>query len=63
MTRYSLGGCLYEWQEVEGPAPKDDEKTDPPNILRVAFVRPEPYRLGDARRMCEAEAQQSGVLP
>ena len=20
-----LGGCLYEWEEVEGPAPKDYE--------------------------------------
>jgi hypothetical protein len=51
-----LGGGLYEWEEVEGPAAKDDE-ADSPNILRAELVRPEPYRLGDARRKREAEAQ------
>ena len=51
-----LGGCLYEWQEVEGPAAKDDQ-SDSPNILRVELVGTEPYRLGDARRKREAEAQ------
>jgi hypothetical protein len=56
-----LGGCLYEWEEVEGPAAKDNE-ADSPNILRVELVGTEPYRLGDARRKREAEAQQNGVL-
>jgi hypothetical protein len=56
-----LGGCLYEWEEVEGPATKDDH-ADSPNILRVELVGTEPYRLGDARRKLEAEAQQNGVL-
>ena len=31
-----LGGFLYEWEEVEGTAAKDD-KADSPNILRVEF--------------------------
>jgi hypothetical protein len=57
----ALGACLYEWEEVEGPATKDDE-ADSPNILRVELVGTEPYRLGDARRKHEAEAQQNGVL-
>jgi hypothetical protein len=56
-----LGGCLYEWEEVEGPGARDDE-ADSPNILRVQLVGTEPYRLGDARRKREAEAQQNGVL-
>jgi hypothetical protein len=51
-----LGGCLYEWEEVGGPTTKDDE-ADSPNILRVELVATEPYRLGDARRKREAEAQ------
>lgn len=51
------GGCLCEWEEVEGPRAKDDE-ADSPNILRVELVGTEPYRLGDARRKREAEAQQ-----
>jgi hypothetical protein len=56
-----LGGCLHEWEEVEGPAAKVDE-ADSPNILRVELVGTEPYRLGDARRKREAEAQQDGVM-
>jgi len=51
-----LGGCLFEWEEVEGPTAKDDE-ADSPNILRVELVGAEPYGLGDAWRKCEAEAQ------
>ena len=58
---HGLGGCLYECEEVEGPTAKDDE-ADSPNILRVELVGTEPYRLGDARRKREAEAQQNGVL-
>ena len=54
-----LGGCLYEWEEVEGPAAKDDE-AESPNILRVELVGTEPYRLGDARRKREAEACNTG---
>jgi hypothetical protein len=56
-----VGNGLYEWEEVEGPATNDDQLTDPPTILRIAFVRPEPYRLGDARRELEAEARQGNV--
>ena len=56
-----LGGFLYEWEEVEGTAAKDD-KADSPNILRVELMGTEPYRLCDARRKREAEAQQNGVL-
>ena len=56
-----LGGCLYEWEEVEGSAAKDSE-ADSPNILRVELMGTEPYRLCDARRKREAEAQQNGVL-
>ena len=56
-----LGGCLYEWEQVEGPAAKDEE-ADSPNILRVELVGTEPYRLGDARRKREAEEQQNGAL-
>jgi hypothetical protein len=36
-----LGGCAYKWEEVEGPAAKDDE-ADSPNILRVELVGSEP---------------------
>ena len=57
-----LGGCLYEWAEVEGPAGKDDE-ADLPNISRVELVGTEPYRLGEAgkKREAEAQAQQGNV--
>jgi hypothetical protein len=55
-----VGEGLYEWEEVEGPA-ADDGEADSRGILRIAFVAPEPYRLGDARRDLEAEAQQGNV--
>jgi hypothetical protein len=58
---WSVGGCLYEWEEVVGPAPKDYEAAWA-NIMLVELVRTEPYRLGDARRKHEAEAQQNGGL-
>jgi hypothetical protein len=32
LTWNGLGGCLCEWEEVEGPAAKDDE-ADAPNIF------------------------------
>jgi hypothetical protein len=54
-----LGGCLYEWEEVEGPAPKDYEAAWA-NIMLVELVRTEPYRLGDARRKREAEERNTG---
>ena len=57
----SLVDCLREWEEVEGPATKDDEAAWA-NIMLVELVRTEPYRLGDARRKRGAEAQQNGVL-
>jgi hypothetical protein len=57
-----LGGCLHEWEEVEGPTAKD-EAADSPNILRVELVGTEPYRLGDARRKREAEAQPARPDP
>ena len=57
----SLAECLCEWEEVEGPAPKDYE-ADSPNILRVEFVGTEPYRLGNARRKREAEALEGRAL-
>ena len=56
-----LGGCLYEWEEVEGPAPKDYEAAWA-NIMLVELVRTEPYRLGDARRKREVEAQSGSSL-
>jgi hypothetical protein len=55
-----VGEGLYEWEEVEGPAPNDE--TDSITLLRLELVGTEPYRLGDARRKHEAEAQQNGVL-
>ena len=61
LTWTDQGGCLYEWEEVEGPAANDD-KADLPNILRVELVGTEPYQPGDARRKREAEVQQNGVL-
>jgi hypothetical protein len=56
-----LGGCLVEWEEVEGPTAKDDEAHSP-NILLIELVGTGPYRLGDARRKREAEEQQNGAL-
>ena len=53
----SLAECLCEWEEVEGPAPKDYEAAWA-NIMLVELVRTEPYRLGDARRKREAEAHK-----
>jgi hypothetical protein len=55
------GRCLYEWEEVEGPAPKDYEAAWA-KVMLVELVRTEPYRLGGARRKREAEAQQNGGL-
>jgi hypothetical protein len=37
-----LGGCLYEWEEVEAPATKDYEAAWA-NIMLVELVRTEPY--------------------
>ena len=52
----SLAECLSGWEEVKGLGAKDEE-ADSPNVLRVELVGTEPYRLGDARRKLEAEAQ------
>jgi len=55
-----VGEGVYEWEEVEGPAP--DDATDSITLVRLVLVGTEPYRLGDARRKREAEAHQNSVL-
>jgi hypothetical protein len=56
-----LGGVLFEWEEVEGPATNEEEDESTTVVIRLQFAAPEPYHVGDARRRIEAEAQQGSV--